>query len=158
MAAGDATAEGIVRLVYSDASETNRPEAMRFSTQDLDLATDPRQLQVMPYGGQILAEDDKLIMEFFPTGGAGDVATDPTESATHTLVKIPVTIKNVRTGNIFTRTLTSNDFQATATNYTCPQNVWTAIGSYTIGAQEELSLGNQNPVNSRIRIQLLTAA
>ena len=158
MAAGDATAEGIVRLVYSDASETSKNQAMNLSTQELDLATDPRQLQVLAFGGQVLAEDDKLIMEFFPTAAAGDVATDPTESATHSLIRVPVTVKNVRTGNKFERTLTSNDFQSAAANYSCSQNAWTAIGTYTVGAQEEVRLGHINPVNSRVRIELKTAA
>ena len=57
MAAGAATAEGIVRLLYSDASEAVRTQATNHSTQELDLSEDPRQLQVMAYGGQIMAED-----------------------------------------------------------------------------------------------------
>ena len=158
MAAGDATAEGIVRLLYADASETKRDQAGQFNSQELDIATDPRQLQVLPFGGQVLAEDDVLIMEFYPTAGAGDVATDPTESATHSLIRIPVTVKNIRTGNKFEKVLTSYDFQTAAANYTCGQNAWTVIGRYVIGAQEEIMLGHANPVNSRIRIELKTAA
>lgn len=158
MAAGDATAEGIIRLVYSDASETVKNQAMNLSTEELDLSSDPRQLQVLPFGGQVLAEDDKLIMEFYPTSAVGDVATDPTQSATHSLVRIPVTMKNVRTKNKFERTLTSYDFQTVAKNYSCAVGSWTAIGVYIVGAQEEMRLGHINPVNSRVRIELKTAA
>lgn len=158
MAAGDAAAEGRVRLVFSDASQTEKRVVDEFATQELDLATDPRQLQILPMSGGFISEDDLLIMEFMPTAGAGDVATDPTESATHSLVRVPVTIKNVRTQNKYEKVLTSKDFNAAATNYTCAQDVWTAIGTVTVGSQEEIKVGRAIADNSRIRIELKTAA
>ena len=158
MAAGDATAEGRVRIIFSDASQTEKRVIQEYATQTLDLATDPRQLISIPMSAGLISEDDLLIMEFYPTAAAGDVATDPTESATHSLVRIPVTIKNVRTGNKYERVLTSKDFNAAATNYTCPVNTWTAIGTVTVSAQEQLKLGYMIADNSRVRIELKTAA
>lgn len=158
MAAGDATAEGRIRIVFSDASQTEKRVVAEFATQELDLATDPRQLQIVPMSAGFISEDDLMIMEFMPTAGSGDVATDPTESATHSLVRVPITIKNVRTANKYEKILTSKDFNAAATNYTCTQDVWTAIGTVTVGAQEQIKIGRAIADNSRVRIELKTAA
>lgn len=158
MAAGDDSAEGRIRLVFSDASQTEKRVVGEYASQTLDLATDPRQLIIVPQSVGTISEDDLLIMEFYPTSAAGDVATDPTESATHSLVRVPVTIKNVRTGNKYEKILTSADFNAAATNYTCAQNTWTSIGTVTVSAQEQLKLGYAIADNSRIMIDLLTAA
>lgn len=158
MAAGDDSAEGRIRLVFSDASQTEKCVIAEFASQVLDISTDPRQMPIVPMSAGLISEDDLLIMEFMPVSGAGDVATDPTESATHSLVRIPVTVKNVRTGNKYEKMLTSADFNAAATNYTCAQNAWTVIGTVTVSAQEQLKLGYAIADNSRIMIDLLTAA
>lgn len=158
MAAGDDTAEGRVRLVFSDASQTEKRVIAEFATQTLDISTDPRQQLIVPMSAGFISEDDLLIMEFYPTAAAGDVATDPTESATHSLVRVPVTVKNVRTGNKYEKVLTSNDFNTAATNYTCAINTWTAIGTVTVSAQEQMKVGFAIADNSRISIDLLTAA
>lgn len=158
MAAGDATVEGLVRLEFSDASETESQLMGQFNTTTLDLATDPRQLVVLPMSGRSIGAYDLLLMKFKPLGGAGDVATDPTESANHTLVRVPVTIKNLSTGNVFETVLTSADFNDSATNYTCPVGRWTTIGTYEVTPQERLRLGFGIADNSRIRVELKTAA
>lgn len=158
MAAGDDSAEGRIRLVFSDASQTEKRVIAEFASQVLDISTDPRQMPIVPMSAGLISEDDLLIMEFMPVSGAGDVATDPTESATHSLVRIPVTVKNVRTGNKYEKMLTSADFNAVAANYTCAQNAWTVIGTVTVSAQEQLKLGYAIADNSRIMIDLLTAA
>lgn len=158
MAAGDDSAEGRLRLVFSDASQTEKRVIAEYATLTLDISTDPRQQIIVPMSAGFISEDDLLIMEFYPTSAAGDVATDPTESATHSLVRVPITVKNVRTGNKYEKVLTSADFNAAATNYTCAQNTWTAIGTVTVSAQEQIKLGFAIADNSRISIDLLTAA
>ena len=158
MAAGDDTAEGRIRLIFSDASQTEKRVIAEYSSQRLDRSTDPRQQPIVPMSEGVISEDDLLIMEFMPTAGAGDVATDPTESATHSLVEVPVTIKNIRTKNKYEKVLTSKDFNPVATNYTCAQDTWTVIGTVTVSAQEQIKLGYAIADNSRISIDLLTAA
>lgn len=158
MAAGDATTEGLVRLVFSDASETESQLMGEFNTTTLDLSTDPRQLVVLPMSQRSIGAYDLLLMQFKPLGGAGDVATDPTESANHTLVRVPVTIKNMSTGNTFETVLTSAHFNSSAENYTCPQNRWTTIGTYEVTPQERVKLGFGIADNSRVRVELKTAA
>lgn len=158
MAAGDDSAEGRLRLVFSDASQTEKKVIAEYATYTLDVSADPRQQIIVPMSQGIISEDDLLIMEYFPTSAAGDVATDPTESATHSIVRVPVTVKNVRTGNKYEKVLTSVDFNAVATNYTCAQNTWTVIGTVTVSAQEQLKLGFAIADNSRVMIDLLTAA
>jgi len=160
MAAGDATAEGVVRLVFSDASETEKRQIEQWSTQILDPTDgDPRVLPTVPLSAGKVAEDDKLIMEFMPLSAAGDVATDPTESATHSLIRVPVSIRNIRTGNVFQTFLTSYHFNSVAANYAgLVVGSWNAIGVYTIGAQEMLRVGHELADNSKIRIELKTSA
>lgn len=159
MAAGDDSAEGRLRLIFSDASQTEKRVIQEYNTFVLDVSTDPRQQPIVPQSAGTIGEDDLLIMEYMPTAGTGDVATDPTESATHTLVQIPVTIRNVRTGNVYEKMLTSYDFNSSATNYTgIAAGTWSAIGTVTVSAQEQMKLGFAVADNSRIKVDLLTSA
>lgn len=157
MAAGDASGEGDFRILFADSSETQQTQIFSDNTTVLDLSTDPRQLTVLPMSQNAVHEDDKVIIQMKPYADA-DVATDPTESATHSLIRIPVTYRNVSTGNIYVGTLTTKDFNAAATNYSPKAGLWMTIGTYTVPAQLAVKLGVAIPDNSRIRVELKTAA
>ena len=160
MTAGDASAEGMIRLVASDASETAKVQIERYATQILDPTDgDPRVLPTVLLSPKILNYADKLILEYMPLEAEGDVATDPTESDTHSLVRVPVSIKNITTGNVFSTFLTSYHFNPSATNYTgLAVGTWAKIGEYSISAQEQLRVGHKLADNSKIRIELKTSA
>lgn len=157
MAAGDAAGEGSMRLLFTDSSETDQKQIESFATQVLDLSTDPRQLQVLPMSQGSVGEDDKILMQV-KLYANGDIATDPTESATHSLVRVPVTFKNTSTGNVYEGVLTSADFNPTAANYSPLAGKWLTVGEYVVPAQLRVRLGVAIADNSRIRCEFKTAA
>jgi len=140
------TDEGELRIVFSDASETNKRVIQQYSSELLDVATDPRQLQIVPKSVDFLMEDDKMILEYSAMA-ATNIDYDAAEAFTK--IRIPVTIRNKRTGTIFEKTLRHPDF-ASADVTISSANVFTVIGTYTVGAQEEVKLGWNIAENSKI--------
>ncbi len=149
-----ATAEGSVRIIFQDASGTRRDvvygetrtEALRAAAAST-VATDPRVMQNVAFGGRVpLGQDDQLVVEM-----KGDSATVVDSGAT---IRIPVTVQNIKTGVIRETFLTGSDLGLTATDVTI-NTTWTVVGSYTINAQERLTLGHRNQANSQILMCLV---
>lgn len=146
------TGEGAVRIVFQDASGTRRDvvygetrtEALRAAAVTVT-ATDPRVMQQVPAGQQVLEEDDKLVVEM-----KGDAATIVDETAT---IRIPVRIQNKKTGVVRETFLTGADLGLAAANVTI-NTTFTTVGSYTVNAQERLKLGHATQVNSQILMNL----
>ena len=149
-----ATDEGAVRIVFSDASETNKRVIQEYATEQLKVSTDPRQQQIVPKSVDFLQEDDKIILEMNLLAAS---SVDYAAAETNTKVRIPVTIRNKRTGNIFERILRHPDF-ASADVTIAAANAWPVIGTYTISAQEEVKLGWNIAENSRIYATFVEAA
>lgn len=142
-----ASGEGQVRIIYADANEHTRDVIFGpVRTEPLDVSTDPQQQQVIdpievsnwPNG---LDEDDKLIVEM-----KGDSATTVDNTST---IRIPVRVRNKRTGQVRDTEITGADLGLTATDVAIGTS-WTKVGSYSIGAQEQLKLGKRTRANSTI--------
>lgn len=140
------TDEGEIRIVFSDASETNKRVIMQASTEQLDVSTDPRQQLILAKSKDYLQEDDKMIMEM---SAMAATSVDYTATETFTKIRVPVTIRNKRTGTVFEKILRHPDF-ASADVTISTANQWTIIGTYTCGAQEEVKLGWNIAENSRL--------
>ena len=146
-----ATDEGSLRVVFSDASETNKRVIQEYATEQLKVSTDPRQQQIVAKSRDSLMEDDKLILEVNLLA-ASTIDYDAAEA--NTKVRIPVTIRNKRTGNVFERILRHPDF-ASGDITVSAANTWTVMGTYTVSAQEEVKLGWNIAENSRIYATLV---
>jgi hypothetical protein len=144
------TDEGAVRILFSDASETNRRVIAEFATEQLDQSTDPRQQVIIAKSIDLLEEDDKMIIEV-NLMAASNVDYDVAEAFTK--MRVPVTVRNKRTGNVFERILRHPNF-ATADVTVAVASQWVRIGTYTVTAQEQVKLGWNLAENSRLYIQL----
>lgn len=144
------TDEGAVRILFSDASETNRRVIAEFATEQLDQSTDPRQQVIIAKSVDMLEEDDKMIVEV-NLMAASNVDYDSAEAWTK--MRVPVTVRNKRTGNVFERILRHPDF-ATADVTIAVASQWTRIGTYTVTAQEQVKLGWALAENSRLFVLL----
>lgn len=134
----------------SDASETNKRVVGEWATEQLDISTDPRQQIIMPKSKDMLEEDDKLILEVSLLAASN---VDYSAVEAFTKMRIPVTIRNKRTGTVLERTLRHPDFASA--DVTVPSaNVWTVIGTYTVSAQEQVKIGWNIAENSRIYVLL----
>ena len=138
--------EGAIRLVFSDSSETEKRVIGEWATEQLDISTDPRQQIIMPKSKDMLEEDDKLILEVNLMAASN---VDYGSAEAWTKIRIPVTVRNKRTGTVFERILRHPDF-ASADVTIGTANVWQAIGTYTVSAQEQVKLGWNIAENSRI--------
>ena len=149
MTAGDNALEGLFRIVFADASENERIEVFRTRSELLDLNTDLRQQLIIPKSTDIVSEDDKIILEYY-----ADTATNVQMNA-NTIIRIPITIRNIKTGNTFQSMLAAATF-GTTNSGTLTASTWTKITSYTVTAQEQIKLGVVPPENSRIYVTLKT--
>lgn len=145
--------EGEVRITFTDASEGNKQFVMEGSTERLRcrvaagaVEADARKYLVMAKSKAALEEDDKILLEFKPV-----TATEVDYGLT--IIEIPVTIRNKRTGAVYERTLRHGDF-ATGDVTSIAANKWTIIGTYTVSAQEQVKLGWNIAENSRVYIKL----
>lgn len=149
-----AVTEGAFRIYASDAGMTRKDLVYGdVRTEQLDISTDPRQMQVVPYTpGAILKEDDLVIISL-----KGDTAGTFDSGST---VRIPVTIKNVTTGIKRRAFLSLTDFTdmsgtaVGATDISYGTN-FTDVIKYTVKAQEQLVLGHDFAENSRIYVALV---
>lgn len=149
-----AVTEGFLRLYAADASQSRKDIIYGdVRTEQLDISTDPRQLQIVPYTpGAVLKEDDLLIASL-----KGDTAGTFDSGST---VRIPVTIKNMTTGIVRAAFLSLVDFtdmegnaiSATDESYATS---FTDVLKYTVKAQERLILGHKFAENSRIYVALV---
>jgi hypothetical protein len=144
------TDEGSLRILYADASESRRDQIQVFASEALDISEDPRQQKIVPKSRASIGEDDKMILEYKALAATN---IDYTADETFTKMRIPVTVKNVNTGNVFETILRHPDF-ATADVTVPVADQWTVIGKYTVGAQERVKLGHSIAENSRIYVQL----
>jgi hypothetical protein len=147
---GGAITHAMMRIYAADAS-LSRKDVIYGDVSSVLIAlgaADPRLAQVVPYTpGAVLKEDDVLIIAL-----KGDAA-DALDSAT--VVRVPVTIKNMTTGIVRAAFLTLADFRTMAGAAIDGTDIsvltsWTDVMKYTVGAQERLILGHKFAENSRI--------
>lgn len=151
-----AVTEGFLRLYAADASQSRKDIIYGdVRTEQLDISTDPRQLQIVPYTpGAVLKEDDLLIVSL-----KGDTAGTFDSGST---VRIPVTVKNMTTGIVRAAFLSLTDFTDMEGNAPSGTDesygtAFTDVLKYTVKAQERLILGHKFAENSRIYVALVVA-
>ena len=103
-----------------------------------------QKLQVEFQSGDPLRENDKLIL------GAKSDSADNVNSTS--IILIPVTIRNLKTGIERATFLTAADFGLTGSNVAVSATLFTDVGVYTVNAQEAIKLGHVNGLNSVIYI------
>jgi len=156
--------QAFYRLVVTDNAKTKRVVVAQYHSSvfnpDLGLAagetgkptyeTDMQKMPILPKGvGGVLREDDYLILE-----GRDDGANQASFIATHQNIRIPVTVRNRRTGIVTEKVLAprdftmSTDFAAPGTDM--PTTYWVQMGAVLVPAQEEWKLGLAIAHNSRV--------
>ena len=145
--------EGEIRITFTDASEGNKQFVMETPTERARcrvaagaVEADPRKYLIMPKSKAALEEDDKILLEYKP------IAASEVDYGL-SVIEIPVTIRNKRTGAVYERMLRHGDF-TTADVTNIAANKWTIIGTYTISAQEQVKLGWNIAENSRVYMKL----
>jgi hypothetical protein len=146
-----ATDEGKLRILFSDASRTNKRVVGEWASEQLDISTDPRQQIIIPKSAEVLEEDDLLLIEY---NGLAASSVDYDAAEANTKFRIPVTIRNKRTGNVYERILRHPDL-ASADVAISAASTWYELGAYTVSAQEQLRLGHKIAENSRLYITLV---
>lgn len=138
--------EGDLRIIFSDASQSNRRQVFIAPSERLDIATDPQQQIIVPFGGETIHQDDLLIVEY-KTGTASTADYGVSK------VQIPITKLNKSTGQETPLFLRDSDIRSA--DVTLTASTWVTLGTYTVSAQEAVKLGQRIPDNSRIYIQLV---
>lgn len=153
---------GQYRLVMRDNNDNSLGEILEVSHLQFGgvLGTpqaDPQKLpSVFKDNFHILQENDKLVIQFKPTT---TLTEHSTAAAAANTVMVPVTIRNLRTGNIYRKTLVASDFtdkRAYANSQVWTAGIWYDIWSLTLGAQLQLKVGmdiQDNRVDSKLNLQ-----
>lgn len=155
------------RLVVTDARKTKRVVVAEYHTDEFApenaaqdgyprFVNDLQKMPILPKGvGGILGEDDYLVIEAKDDGsGQSKIQAAPQR------LRVPITIKNRRTGIITEKFLGPNDFTIT-TDYASqnlPANYYVEIASVQVPAQELWKLGVSIAHNSRVVIGLTDTA
>lgn len=149
------------RLVVTDARKTKRVVVAEYHSSEFQptnaaddaypqFVTDPQQMPILPKGvGGILGEDDYLLLEAKDDGSSQSKIT-----ANHQRIRIPVTIRNRRTGVVTEKFLSPSDFTVTTdfASANMSATYWREIAYVQVPAQEQWKLGVAIAHNSRVVI------
>ena len=141
-----------IRILYADAGETRVDQVfvcdgIRANPGGTTPTTDPREMTIVPKTEGFMGQDDKIILSAKPTS--------TTNFDTNSEMEIPVMVQNVKTGVVRADFLNRSDFFSSDQGMTV--NVWNQIGEYTVGAQENVKLGQDIPENSKLRVVVRSA-
>mgnify|MGYP000903959834 CR=1 FL=1 len=140
---------GTYRLVHRDNNDNTLAEIVEKHSSEFGGSTgspqtDPQKLpKVKKELSPIIQEDDKLVIMLKPDTTRTEAATS---SAATDTVRIPVTIRNLRTGVVFEKTLVKGDFtdrRPYANSQIWTSGVWYDIFSLTLGAQLQMKIGHR---------------
>jgi len=153
---------GHYRLVHRDNNDNTLAEIVEKHSSEFGGSTgapqsDPNKLpKIKKELSPIIQEDDKLVIMFKPDT---TVTEKSTSSAATDTVRIPITVRNLRTGVVYEKTLVVADFtdrRPYAGSQIWAAGVWYDIFSLTLGAQLQMKLGHrvQDPqVDSALNLQ-----
>lgn len=139
---------GTYRLVHRDNNDNTLAEIVEKHSSEFGGVTgtpmaDPLKMPKVKKGySPLIREDDKFVIMFKPDT---TVTEHTTSGAAVNTVRIPVTVKNLRTGVVFEKTLTKVDL--TDRRPYANSQVWTAgfwydVFSLTLGAQLQMKIGH----------------
>jgi hypothetical protein len=140
---------GTYRLVHRDNNDNTLAEILeKHSTEFGGVAgtpqSDPQKMpKVKKDLSPLIREDDKLVIMFKPST---TLTEHTTSTAAVDTIRIPVTIKNRRSGVVYEKTLISGDFtdrRGYANSQIWTSGVWYDTFSLTLGAQLELKVGHR---------------
>jgi hypothetical protein len=131
---------GVVRLVYTDANQSNERLAWEGRTEEFlkaDQATvqEMEQNPTMHMSALGIGEDDLLLVKFKPDAADGVDLTD-------CLFKVPIQRKNITTGVLWEDLLTQASFTAPTSAGALGTGVYTEIARYTCPAQQRIRAGH----------------
>lgn len=144
-----ASDEGDVRIVFADASQSNRRKIFEAPTERLDLSALQSEQIIVPLSGETLHQDDLLIVEV-------KVGTASTADYALSKIQIPITKLNKSTKQETPTYLRDSDLRSA--DVTLTANTWVVLGTYTVSAQEAIKLGQRIPDNSRIYMEFIENA
>jgi hypothetical protein len=140
---------GTYRLVHRDNNDNTLAEILEKHSSEFGGTTgtpqtDPQKMpKVKKDLSPIIQEDDKFVIMFKPDA---TVTEHSTSTAATNTVRIPVTVKNLRTGVVFEKTLVKGDFtdrRPYANSQIWTSDVWYDIFSLTLGAQLQMKIGHR---------------
>lgn len=140
---------GTYRLVHRDNNDNTLAEILEKHSSEFGGTTgtpqtDPQKMpKVKKELSPIIQEDDKFVIMFKPDA---TVTEHSTSTAATNTVRIPVTVKNLRTGVVFEKTLVTGDFtdrRPKANSQIWTSGVWYDIFSLTLGAQLQMKIGHR---------------
>lgn len=154
--------QAFYRLVVTDHDKTKRVVAAQYHSSafnpDMGTAagetgkptyeTDMQKMPILPKGvGGVLREDDYLLLE-----AKDDGSTQSRLIGTLQNMRIPVTVRNRRTGIVTEKVLAPADFTMTTdfADADMSATYWREVGYVAIPAQEEWKMGLAIAHNSRI--------
>lgn len=153
---------GTYRLVHRDNNDNTLAEILEKHSSEFGGATgtpqsDPQKMpKVKKHLSPLIQEDDKFVVMFKPDT---TVTEHTTSSAATNTLRIPVTVKNLRTGVVYEKTLVVGDFtdrRPYANSQAWTSSVWYDIFSLTLGAQLQMKVGHNiqdNRVDSALNLQ-----
>lgn len=144
-----ASDEGDVRIIFADASSSNRRKVFEAPTERLDLSALQSEQIIVPLSKENLHQDDVLIVEV-------KVGTASTADYGLSKIQIPITKLNKSTGIETPTYLRDSDLRSA--DVTLSANAWVTLGTYTVSAQEAVKLGQRIPDNSRVYMEFIENA
>lgn len=153
---------GTYRLVHRDNNDNTLAEILEKHSSEFGGVTgtpqsDPQKMpKVKKHLSPVIQEDDKFVVMFKPDK---TVTEHTTSSAATNTIRIPVTVKNLRTGVVYEKTLVVGDFtdrRPYANSQAWTSGVWYDIFSLTLGAQLQMKVGHNiqdNRVDSALNLQ-----
>lgn len=141
--------EGDVRIIFADASSSNRRKIFEGPTERLDASTLQSEQVIVPLSTERVHQDDVIIVEV-------KVGTASSADYGLTKVQIPITKLNKSTKQETPTYLRDSDLRSA--DVTLTANTWVVLGTYTVSAQESVKLGQRIPDNSRIYLALVENA
>jgi hypothetical protein len=149
------------RLVVTDARKTKRIVVAEYHASEFNprnaadpaypqFETDMQKMPILPKGvGGVLGEDDYLIIE-----AKDDGSSQSQIISTHQRLRIPITIRNRRTGVVTEKVLAPQDFTITTdfASANMSATYWREIAYKQVPAQEQWKLGHAIAHNSRVLI------
>jgi len=140
---------GTYRLVHRDNNDNTLAEILEKHSSEFGGAvgtpqSDPQKLpKVKKELSPTIQEDDKLVVMFKPDT---TVSEHTTSTAATDTIRIPVTVRNLRTGVVFEKTLVKGDFtdrRPYAHSQKWTADTWYDIFSLTLGAQLQMKVGHR---------------
>lgn len=142
---------GEYRLVYKDAndveiatliSKNSREFGHVAGTENTDPQKMPKVKKGEGRGAIVLSQDDKLVLRV----KLDTAVTENVTSSVSKYLRIPVTVRSVKTGTVFEKTLVYADFSvvtAFANSKVWATGAFIDLLSYTVPAQTQIQLGHR---------------